>query len=484
MHFLRNKFVKLIILVILLQVLPLIIFGCGGGGGGGSTGGGVLPVAPTNTPSFITQQLTPGQPSNVNIGDNCILKFSGNSVTQQCTITCQLVQSKALPNLPAGLQTLSDIYVITLDKPSAYVANSANLEITINVSTQNVCIYTDYNIPSGTVWTNLNTTINGQKLSTLCPGFSNTGTSYVAVGPSNLPTETPSPTPGALTPTLAPGAPTPTPVLGTPTSTPIVGTPTAIPPTPTPVTYTVTYNVNGGNGGNAPVDSNHYVQGSTVTVLDFTGKLVKPSYRWAGWNTQADGLGTDRAVGSTFTASSNVTLYAKWTDTPYALRVTGPAGGLIFYDKGSYSGSPAWRYLEAAPSDYPENPGFPQHSLPPWDDSNPNVNIIGGTATGIGTGQQNTINIVVSKGSDSYAALVCYELVISGYDDWFLPSKDELDKIYKELRLFGVGGFADSYYWSSSAYSLQYAWEQNFINGSQGYTSKASSLSVRAVRAF
>jgi len=59
MQFLENKFAKLIILVILLQILPLIIFGCGGGGGGGSTGGGVIPVAPTNTPSTPSPTQTP-----------------------------------------------------------------------------------------------------------------------------------------------------------------------------------------------------------------------------------------------------------------------------------------------------------------------------------------------------------------------------------------------------------------------------------------
>jgi len=57
MLFLENKFIKLIILVILLQILPLIIFGCGGGGGG-STGGGVIPAAPTNTPTiYVTPTI-------------------------------------------------------------------------------------------------------------------------------------------------------------------------------------------------------------------------------------------------------------------------------------------------------------------------------------------------------------------------------------------------------------------------------------------
>jgi hypothetical protein len=43
--------------------------------------------------------------------------------------------------------------------------------------------------------------------------------------------------------------------------------------------------------------------------------------------------------------AASVTLYATWS----VIRATGPAGGLVFYDKGDYSDG--WRYLEAAPTD-------------------------------------------------------------------------------------------------------------------------------------
>ena len=78
-------------------------------------------------------------------------------------------------------------------------------------------------------------------------------------------------------------------------------------------TYTVTYNANEATSGTAPTDaSSPYLSGSTVTVLDNTGSLVKTGYNFSGWNTKDDGTGTDRAVGSTFTISANTTLYAKW----------------------------------------------------------------------------------------------------------------------------------------------------------------------------
>jgi uncharacterized repeat protein (TIGR02543 family) len=80
------------------------------------------------------------------------------------------------------------------------------------------------------------------------------------------------------------------------------------------------------------------------------------------------------------------------------------------------------------------------------------------------------------------------------YTDWHLPTKNELDLMYQNLHKKGLGGFSNSYYWSSSEYNGNYAWFQNFSNGGQYYNNydnnyynsynKGSTLSVRAVRAF
>ncbi len=79
-------------------------------------------------------------------------------------------------------------------------------------------------------------------------------------------------------------------------------------------TYTVTYNGNGNTGGIAPTDSNTYLSGTTVTVLGNTGALVRTGYTFAGWNTAANGSGTNYNAGETFImGSANVTLYAQWT---------------------------------------------------------------------------------------------------------------------------------------------------------------------------
>jgi hypothetical protein len=78
-------------------------------------------------------------------------------------------------------------------------------------------------------------------------------------------------------------------------------------------TYAVTYNGNGNTGGTAPTDANSYLSGATVTAAS-QGSLVRTSCNFAGWNTAADGSGTNYAAGATFAMpSSNRTLYAKWT---------------------------------------------------------------------------------------------------------------------------------------------------------------------------
>jgi len=66
-----------------------------------------------------------------------------------------------------------------------------------------------------------------------------------------------------------------------------------------------------------------------------------------------------------------------------------------------------------------------------------------------------------------------------------LPSKDELDMMYVNLHLQGLGGFADYVYWSSTENGGYFAWYQFFVNGIQSASyGKDGSNGVRAVRAF
>jgi hypothetical protein len=109
---------------------------------------------------------------------------------------------------------------------------------------------------------------------------------------------------------------------------------------------------------------------------------------------------------------------------------------------------------------------------------------IGGTGTGIGTGAANTAAIVAGCSESGIAARICNDLVLNGYSDWFLPSKDELNLMYQNLKLAGIGGFAANLYWSSSEGSSSLAWGQSFGSGYQGSYNKDIGVRVRAVRAF
>ena len=70
------------------------------------------------------------------------------------------------------------------------------------------------------------------------------------------------------------------------------------------------------------------------------------------------------------------------------------------------------------------------------------------------------------------------------YGDWYLPSKVELNLLYKAKVANVVGGFAHSLYWSSTEDDSNYAWNQDFSSGNQYSSLKDDPLPVRAVRAF
>lgn len=67
-------------------------------------------------------------------------------------------------------------------------------------------------------------------------------------------------------------------------------------------------------------------------------------------------------------------------------------------------------------------------------------------------------------------------------DGWRLPTKDELNILFNNKDK--IGGFAGGYYWSSNDYGYDGAWVQMFNGGYQFGSSKKSTYSVRAIRAF
>jgi hypothetical protein len=104
------------------------------------------------------------------------------------------------------------------------------------------------------------------------------------------------------------------------------------------------------------------------------------------------------------------------------------------------------------------------------------------SGTAIGKGNANTNSIVTSQGAGNYAAKLCADLTLNGYSDWYLPSKDELNKLYANKN--ALGGFTANAYWSSSESDANQAWCQFFNNGNQYKNSKSYTYYVRCIRAF
>jgi hypothetical protein len=114
---------------------------------------------------------------------------------------------------------------------------------------------------------------------------------------------------------------------------------------------------------------------------------------------------------------------------------------------------------------------------------NTQLTLNGNTLTDLRTGQANTNAMKAQTDYSGGAAKVCDDLVIEDiYDDWHLPSQDELNKLY--INRAEVGGFTGQFYWSSTEFSDAKAWFQNFVDGDQDHLDKNTSGSVRAVRSF
>ncbi|MBL7692959.1 MAG: DUF1566 domain-containing protein [Flavipsychrobacter sp.] len=108
--------------------------------------------------------------------------------------------------------------------------------------------------------------------------------------------------------------------------------------------------------------------------------------------------------------------------------------------------------------------------------------VTGATGTALGTGSANTGTIVAIQGTGSNAAAECLRLVRAGYDDWYLPSKNELNRMYQHKA--AIGGFGTGSYWSSSEIDADNAWSQEFGTGTTASDNKAKQCTVRPVRSF
>ncbi|MBI9105439.1 MAG: SUMF1/EgtB/PvdO family nonheme iron enzyme [Spirochaetales bacterium] len=95
--------------------------------------------------------------------------------------------------------------------------------------------------------------------------------------------------------------------------------------------YSISYETNGSDSGDAPIDDKNYAEGDTATVLD-SGSLSKSGYSFFSWNTAADHSGQSYSAGDTLEIkTSDVLLYAHWTLNPtYSVIYSGNG-----YDSGT-----------------------------------------------------------------------------------------------------------------------------------------------------
>ena len=235
--------------------------------------------------------------------------------------------------------------------------------------------------------------------------------------------------------------------------------------------------------------------GATYTITGTQQMMSVPYALYAETSGQAGIPGPTGATGATgpqgpagadgqggvTTAGTNVTITGTGTvGDPYVVNATSGtcglsigdtyAGGIIFFLDGS-----GCHGLVAKATNEPGTYQWSSTYFNTW-----------AFASGIYGGAQNTkksIARAVASASTCPAASVCDNLTSGGYTDWYLPSKDELDMMYVNLHMQGLGGFANNFYWSSTELVNNSAWTQYF-NGNQTSDIKDYANYVRAVRAF
>ena len=193
---------------------------------------------------------------------------------------------------------------------------------------------------------------------------------------------------------------------------------------------------------------------------------------------------------NTQTAVQNRVLQIESTFPLWKIGEPGTAGGIVFYDKGRYTDG--WRYMEMSPIniDLQDAPFTVLNGLYGYDDTNE-------TETGIGTGKRNT-EIIVAKlnrlGIRFEVTQLCKAYTLNGYNDWFLPSRDELDLLYKNLKQNGLTNLITGssvwdtgwWYWSSSLGFNVYSWIVNLQSGEQRSINSTADLrrKARVIRYF
>lgn len=238
----------------------------------------------------------------------------------------------------------------------------------------------------------------------------------------------------------------------------------------------------------------------TGQLMDFSGTLVA-TFRMLDVNTmEIVATATERTSGTeqlfenlgdmATKLAKNLNGSSSSVKTAYNIGDEGPSGGIVFYyseegfDVYQADGSiERCNYLEVSKIEVANVSWCPRE--------------LGlyccyiNTNSELGFGKMNTYKIINGKhsggtvSSSNCAAKACFEYSTAqtAKGEWFLPSKDELNLLYKNLGTRILATASEAWHWSSSVNS-SYAWHQKFSSGSQDHGYKGNTRSVRAIRAF
>ncbi|MBI9106197.1 MAG: fibronectin type III domain-containing protein [Spirochaetales bacterium] len=234
----------------------------------------------------------------------------------------------------------------------------------------------------------------------------------------------------------------------------------------------------------------------TLTVTITPENATQPGLTWGTDDSNIATVSTATITGGTSTGTTTITATAldgcgaykqfSATNKLFVKNTQGPAGGILFYDKGSYLDG--WRYLEAAPVSWSDPFDYPA----PWIIGGATQTTLNGnTLTALGTGLNNSNAIIAQTGHTGSAAAVCRAYTGGDKTDWYLPSIEEIHQMYLENAYIELAGV----YWSSSEADANNAWTKTIFSGYQtGSYGKGAAIGqvggppydyrVRPIRAF
>jgi len=224
------------------------------------------------------------------------------------------------------------------------------------------------------------------------------------------------------------------------------------------------------------------------TTVNLNGNNPTPSSGvWTVVSGTGGSFSNSNNYNSTFTGNNNETYILRWTTSNFCTSTYDDVKVYIGNVVGQYNYGGVIIYVDGSGNNGLVCDINDQSTSAQWGCYG--TLIPGANGTAIGTGEQNMLDIVGNCSTTGIAADICYNYT-NVYNDWFLPSNNELNEIYLNLLdinasiIINGGTPINGTYWSSSQNNSTFAYMLNFSNGSLGSARKNLTHKVRAIRAF